>query len=128
MPKWADYKREAAERGSLALELFVISSDPSDTPEAMRKILPDHLAYQTKLETEGVLFLAGPLSDEAGDEMSGAGLIVYRANSIEEAQKIAEADPMHAKGGRTFSVRRWLVNEGSPHIETGLSTGKVKLR
>lgn len=127
MPKWSDYKREAAERGSLALELFAVRSVPAVSPEEMRAILPDHLAYQAEMERAGTLFLAGPLSDESGEEMSGAGLIIYRAGSLSEARRIAEADPMHAHGGRTFTICRWMVNEGSLRIETGLSTGAVKL-
>ena len=37
MPKWADYKREARERGALALELFVVQSMPAANPSALKK-------------------------------------------------------------------------------------------
>lgn len=36
-------------------------------------LLAGHLAYQTDLEARGQLFLAGPLSDAGGTQMSGAG-------------------------------------------------------
>lgn len=127
MPKWTDYKSEARERGSLAFELFIIQSTPAEPPETIRKYLPAHLAYQSEMEKAGKLFLAGPLSDESGEEMSGAGLIIYRAGSMQEARSLAAADPMHDKGGRTFTVRRWLVNEGTVSIRIGLSTRDVKL-
>lgn len=127
MPKWSDYKRESSERGSLAFELYVALSHPAGTPETMKKLLPEHLAYQEKLETEGKLFLAGPMSDETGEEMVGIGHIVYRAASLDEAKRLAEADPMHANGGRTFTLRRWLVNEGCLNLNVGLSTKRVSI-
>lgn len=127
MPKWSDYKQQSRERGSLAFELFVVQSHPAGSPEAMKALLPDHLAYQAKLEAEGKLFLAGPMSDETGEEMAGIGHIIYRAGSLDEARNLAAADPMHANGGRTFTVRRWLVNEGSLNLHVGLSTGQVSI-
>lgn len=127
MPKWSDYKKEARERGSLAFELYMVQSVPAAPAERMLDILPDHLAYQGEMERAGKLFLAGPLSDGSGEEMSGAGLIVYRAASLDEAVAFAEADPMHARGGRKFTVRKWLVNEGSISFSANLSTGGSRL-
>ena len=127
MVAWADYKRQAKERGALALELFVVESAPADDPAAVKATLPDHLAYQRTLEEQGSLVMAGPLSDDAGEEMMGGGMIIYRAGSLDEARALAEGDPMHATGARSFRLRRWLVNEGSLNIALGLSTGKVSL-
>lgn len=127
MPKWADYKQTAKDRGSLAFELYVVESTPAASPEAMAKKLPDHLAYQKRMEQAGKLFLAGPLSDATGEEMMGVGLIVYRATSMEEAGTIAGSDPMHLTGCRTFTLRKWLVNEGALTLSVGLSTSNVTL-
>jgi len=127
MPKWSDYKKVSQERGSLAFELFVVESTPAVAPEELQKILPDHLGYQNKMEQEGKLFLAGPMSDDTGEEMQGTGMIVYRAASMEDARAITEADPMHARGGRTYKLRKWLVNEGSLTIKVGLSTDRTEL-
>lgn len=74
--------------------------------------LPAHLAYQAELENAGVLALAGPLSDTSGELMEGEGLIIYRAASLADACNLAEKDPMHLSGARSFTVRAWLVNEG----------------
>ncbi len=127
MPLWNDYKETARSRGALAFELFVVESTPSAAPEEMQETLPRHLAYQKEMEAAGSLFLAGPLSDTTGEQMVGAGLIIYRAQSMEEARAIAESDPMHAEGRRTFQLRKWLVNEGSPSFSTALSDQKVTL-
>lgn len=121
MPSWSEYRSIAKGRGALAFELFVVQSRPAVSPEKMQEILPRHLEFQKNMEAAGKLFLAGPLSDETGQEMSGGGLIIYRAPSLEEARKIAEADPMHSEGGRTFEISAWLVNEGSLSINLHLS-------
>jgi len=124
---WNDYRKIAEERGALALELFVIESTPSSEQEKIKEILPYHLDYQANLEKRGVLVLAGPLSDSTGNIMNGSGLIVYRAESMKEAENIAQEDPMHKSGTRTFSLRKWLINEGNLSINVGLSTRLVKL-
>lgn len=127
MPNWKDYHQASKERGSLAFELYLVESSPAMPPEQMVKILPDHLAYQGEMESQGKLFLAGPLSDASGEEMSGGGMIVYNASSLEEARKITENDPMHSRGGRTFTIRRWLINEGSLSLNVKFSAQKASL-
>lgn len=122
MPKWDDYKTIARDRGALAFELFVVLSTPSAAPDEIKAVLPRHLDYQRQMESEGKLFLAGPLSDESGDEMQGAGLIVYRAASMDEARSLADADPMHAEAKRRYTLRKWLVNEGALSFSLALST------
>ena len=125
MPAWNDYKKAAKERGSLALELFVVESTPAKSPEHLQANLPAHLAYQQEQEIAGKLAFAGPLSDITGELMQGTGLIIYRAASMEEAKQIADADPMHATGTRTYTLRKWLINEGSLSLNVGLSTNRV---
>lgn len=125
--KWMDYKSQAKERGALALELYVAHSVPAKAPEDVKASLSAHLAYQEKLEIEGALAFAGPMSDETGEEMQGMGLIVYRADSLEAARKLADADPMHQSGARAYTMRRWMINEGSIALNVGLSTGSVVL-
>ncbi len=127
MPLWKDYKATAKERGALALELYVVETTPCSTPDQLQQVLPDHLDYQKKMEAQGKLFLAGPLSDASGENMEGSGLVIYRAQSMDEARSIAENDPMHAQGVRSYTLRKWLVNEGSPSFSTALSDQKVVL-
>ncbi len=121
MPRWDDYKAIAQSRGALALELFVVQSTPQRAPDVLKATLHDHLAYQKSMEAQGALVLAGPLSDESGELMEGHGLIIYRAASFEEAKAFADADPMHKRGARTYTLRRWLVNEGSLNVTLSLS-------
>lgn len=121
MVAWKEYKSGARERGSLALELFVVMSVPAKGPDALKELLPQHLAYQKQQEIAGNLTFAGPLSDLSGENMQGEGLIIYRANSLEAANEIAKNDPMHKTGARKYTIRRWLLNEGSLKLEIGLT-------
>lgn len=125
--KWAEYKSQAQSRGALALELYVATSVPGSDPAAVKAALPDHLAYQAELERRGALAFAGPMSDETGEEMPGIGMIIYRAEGLAAARALAEADPMHACGARSFTLRRWLINEGSLSLSIGLSTKAIAL-
>ena len=127
MVAWADYKAEAKSRGALALELYAAISTPAKEPQHVKASLPDHLAYQAELERAGSLAFAGPMSDETGDHMQGTGLIIYRADSLEDARVLAQNDPMHQSGARTFTMRRWMINDGSLNVSVGLSTKNVTL-
>ncbi|MCT8161752.1 YciI family protein [Pseudoruegeria sp. SHC-113] len=127
MPAWDDYKAEAKSRGALAHELYAVVSTPTGDPAQVKANLPAHLAYQAKQEAAGHLFLAGPVSDESGALMEGMGLIIYQADSLEAARALAEADPMHASGARSFVLRRWLINEGGLTLSLRLSGQSVAL-
>lgn len=89
--------------------------------------MPDHLAYQAEREAEGTLVFAGPMSDESGEQMQGMGMIVYRASSFEHARELASNDPMHKTGARSFTLRKWLINEGSLTLSVRLSGQSVAL-
>lgn len=127
MVAWNEYKAVARERGALAFEVYVAESTPQKSPEDVKAVLPDHLAYIQSLETAGKLVMAGPVSDDTGEEMQGAGMLVLRAGSMDEARELAANDPMHATGARAFTLKKWLVNEGAVTLTVGLSTGTVNL-
>ena len=60
-----------------------------------------------------VILRHGPFADDTETEWSGEGMIIVRAASLADAVAIANADPMHSAGVRSFRVRPWLLNEGS---------------
>ena len=128
MPKWSEYLAHARERGALALELYCVVSTPTGDPDLLKSTLPAHLEYQGAREAAGDLVFAGPLSDETGEEMQGMGMIIYRAESFSAARAMAEADPMHTSGARTYTLRRWMINEGSLGINVKLSGQSVGLK
>jgi uncharacterized protein len=92
--------------------LFLIISTPVKPHEQVMAMLPTHLERQMELERQGILFSAGPLFEE-GSQTPSAGCIIIRAKDFEAARKIADGDPMHANGLRSYEIRRWKINEGS---------------
>lgn len=128
MSSWEEYKKIAKSRGVLAIELFVAESTVIKSPEQVAALLPQHLGYQKQLEAEGKLFLAGPMSSDNGELMQGTSMVIYRVANIKEASKLADADPMHANGVKTYKLRKWLVNEGALSFSLQLSDQTMTLR
>ncbi len=105
---------------SLRMQLYVVVSTAKNL-ESVKQNLLEHRAYLKELEDRNVLFGAGPLWTNDGQYFEGDGLLIYRANSVEEAQKTAQADPMHISGARTFTIRPWLLNDGKITVQVTLS-------
>jgi uncharacterized protein YciI len=115
------------EKGFLAKQLYVVFTTPTNGMGPVLENIQQHLAFQKSLEEQGIMFAAGPhwTSDEKSWE--GDGMVVIRAKSLAEARAIAEKDPMHASGARKFTVRPWLVNEGTVTIKLGYASGKFEV-
>ncbi len=72
---------------------FVILGFDGPDGQAKRKIhRPAHLAGLEPLNRRGRVLLAGPFTDQSGS------LIVIEADSLEEAQRIAQEDPYTVYG------------------------------
>jgi uncharacterized protein YciI len=112
--KWDEYGAICRENGQLALEVFACTTSPVAPGPPPPDVLAEHKAYIASLETSGRVFLAGPLSNAEGTHMSGAGLIVFAARDMEDARSLADGDPMHIAGIRTYSLQAWRLNEGAP--------------
>lgn len=82
-----------------------------DVHADLKDDLPAHLDWIRDLETQGVLFMAGPFRDETLWE--GDGMFILKVRSAGEATRIAETCPFHKAGKRTFRVVPWQFNEGS---------------
>ena len=121
---WQEHIDKVTEKGLLAKQLYVVLTQPASDMDAVFSHLQEHLAYQLELERTGVMFAAGPFADDQGQEWEGEGMVIIRAESIEHATQIAEADPMHKSGARKFRVRPWLLNEGSLTLKVTYSNGK----
>jgi hypothetical protein len=78
-------------------ELYVVFSEPTNGLTPIMENMDDHLAYQTRLHNDGVMFAAGPLASEDGSEYLGQGIFIYHAESMEQAVRIAESDPTNQK-------------------------------
>lgn len=109
--------------GMLRKSLYVVLTKPVNGLGPIMENLKPHLDYQIELERRGIMFGAGPFFDDAETEWLGDGMVIIRAGSLAEAREIAAADPMHASGARTFTVRPWLLNEGTVTIKITYSNG-----
>jgi uncharacterized protein len=109
----------------LGRQLYVIHTVPKASREELDRVLPDHLDHQVRLEKSGVMFAAGPMAN--ADGTPAGGLIVIRAKDFAEATVIADSDPFHKAGLRTYTLRRWTVNEGSYGLHVNYSDQTVTI-
>ncbi len=74
----------------------------SQDQELVGKHRPDHRAYLAKLLAEKKLVASGPFTDLWG------ALIIYQADSIEQAEAILKGDPFyHANVFLNYQLRPW---------------------
>ena len=73
------------------------------------------------------MFGAGPFWADDEKTWEGEGMVIIRAGSLAEAEKIAAEDPMHKSGARSFRVRPWLLNEGVVTLKVRYSDGSREL-
>ena len=99
-------------KGFLGKEMYLVVTRPVRSPEIAKR-LADHLAHQVDLEKRGIMFAAGPLYPR-GSETPEAGMFVLRANSFEEAEAIANEDPLHKAGLRTYTISE-MATQRRPH-------------
>jgi uncharacterized protein YciI len=112
------------EKGFLAKQLYVVFTTPTSGMGPVMQNIEAHLAFQESLEQQGIMFAAGPHWSDDEKSWEGDGMVVIRTASLAEARAIAEKDPMHASGARRFTVRPWLVNEGTITIKLNYAAGK----
>ena len=61
-------------------------------PEKIAEVRPTHRQYLSQLKEAGKLWASGPFTDDSG------ALIIYEAESEEEAWRLIEQDPFHEAG------------------------------
>ena len=112
-----------ASAGCLQKQMYVYFTKPANGLGPVMENLEEHLKFQVEIEQKGVMFGAGPFWTDDEQRWEGEGMIIIRAESLAEARKIAESDPMHASGARTFTIRPWLMNEGMVTMKVTYSDG-----
>ncbi len=116
-----------ASAAMLQKQLYAIFTTPVNGIAPVLENMEEHLAFQVGLEREGIMFAAGPMWTDDEKSWEGDGLVVVRAGSREEAIAIAERDPMHQRGARSFRVRPWMINEGTMTVRLDFSSRKFTL-
>jgi uncharacterized protein YciI len=116
-----------ASKGMLQKQLYVVFTRPANGLGPVMENIGPHLEFQIDLERRGIMFGAGPFWTDDEQRWDGEGMVIIRASSLAEARAIAETDPMHKSGARTFSVRPWLLNEGTVTVKITYSDGKREI-
>ena len=116
----------AASAGMLHKQLYVVSTTPTNGMGPVMENIEEHLKFQVELEQKGIMMCAGPLWADDEHTWHGEGMVIIRADSLAHAKEIAESDPMHSSGARSFTVRPWMLNEGRMTITVDFSTGSYK--
>jgi len=88
--------------------------------EGMAEKLADHLRWMVELEKDGRLFAAGPFVDDQGKVAEGS-LIILRAGSIEEAEKVACQDPLVLGEFVVNTLHEWRLMEGRMSVTVDFS-------
>jgi uncharacterized protein YciI len=104
-----------------AFELVVLRRprQPRDyDDETLQRIQREHLAYHASLRAEGRVVTNGPLADQPDESLRG--LTFYRTGSLEEARRLAQADPAVQAGRLEIDVMTWYCPPG-----TMVSAGKA---
>lgn len=65
------------------------------------EILDEHKAYLQKYIDRGKIYAKGPFTDHSG------GLVIYSVESIEEAKKIIDNDPIIRDNTREYTLKEW---------------------
>ncbi|HUC57181.1 MAG TPA: YciI family protein [Streptosporangiaceae bacterium] len=100
---------------------------PDTTADDVTNHVDAHVAWLLKLESDGTLFLSGPLTKGPGVR-PGSGLAIFRAESASRAAEIAAEDPFVRAGLRSFEVFGWRLNEGTIDLRLSLGTGSYDWR
>jgi uncharacterized protein YciI len=91
---------------------FVCVSEAVGSPSDLLAAMDDHRAHLARLSKDGRLVAAGRFLEEDG-ALTGTGMMVFAVAGLDEAKAIAEADPFHTTGLRRYTLRPWMVGEGS---------------
>ena len=110
--------------------LFMRTIEPLDDPmkayfETHREAFDAHLEWLRQIEADGTMFVSGVLKDEKG--WDGSGMAIIRADSHDDAVKIAEAEPFHQAGVRKNEIQGWVMNEGNFTLTVKLMNQEIDL-
>lgn len=81
--------------------IFYVAILKTIDAEKDAEILDEHKAYLQKYIDLGKIYAKGPFTDHSG------GLVIYSVESIEEAKKIIDNDPIIRDNTREYTLKEW---------------------
>jgi len=92
--------QQKSDMGEMKMKYYAVFL-PVISIEKSQQFRPQHLEYLDKLRDEGRIFANGKFSDGSG------GLVIYIAESTDEAIELARRDPFVANGARGYEIHEW---------------------
>jgi uncharacterized protein len=120
MPEPSSLTIEELHARMLKKRLWVVITKAVAHPDEVKRHLKAHLEHQIALEKAGIMYGAGPAT-MPGHAAASFRLIIIRAESEAEARRIADADPMHSSGVRSYELYAWSLNEGRISVTLNFS-------
>jgi uncharacterized protein YciI len=74
-------------------------------PREALPMIPTHRAWVLEQENAGKILASGPTPDKS------LGIMLFRAESSDEVEKLCESEPLIAAGKRTVEIIPWDVHE-----------------
>ncbi len=81
-----------------------VDEDPA-TLTRIRGLRSKHFEWLREQEAAGRLLFSGPTSDNR------IGIIVVRAESLEDARRMLDSETWHAAGLRSYELHEWEVHQ-----------------
>ncbi len=103
---------EPQDAGLATYYIVFLRPNPARKPIAQadrERIMAAHMANIHQMADDGVLVSAGPMED---NPTTISGLFLFNVASLEEALKVARADPTVVEGRNTVDVHRWEAPAG----------------
>ena len=96
---------------------IVLGTDYPDNLDRRMAARPAHFAYwedQTDADGTPIMQMGGPVTDEAGETMTGS-MFILRLPTLAEAQALLADDPYVIQGVfETYEIRPWKWLVGTP--------------
>ena len=85
---------------------YLTFSKPASTREQIIPHLQEHLDWQRNAHDSGGMLYSGPSADFS------MGIMLLRAESLDDAKKTMDSEPFHKLGLRTYEIIEWDVHQG----------------
>jgi uncharacterized protein YciI len=82
--------------------------------EELEELQTQHLAHLNSLREQGVILVGGPFSNQPDETLRGLSLYSV---GLEEARRLAEADPSVRAGRLAVDVMTWWTPPGELRVE-----------
>ncbi len=82
--------------------------------EELEELQTQHLAHLNSLREQGLILVGGPFSEQPDETLRGMSLYSV---GLEEARRLAEADPSVRAGRLAVDVMTWWTQPGELRLE-----------